>query len=865
MPHFSRRWLWMTLIVASLWTFPSLPLVDASDGFRDPLGGPGSVGRRGGSTQAPLLKVTLKGQDVAGSEKSERLLTLAISLSVPEGGYTYSMRPGFPGATRVLLPKLTAVEPADESFAANREPHSEFSAEFNETVEKYKDGEVTWSRRFRLTPGAKPEDVRIVGRVKYQICNSLNCTPHDETFEATLSSPARVLLTTQAAALLAAEPTKPAAQAAPLKIEAATESPQNSQTPMPNSANQATSLEQKPFETTVVPQRGKIADPVKLRFRLAPENAKPGEPVVLSVTMQLEPEWHTFALDQDPKNAGLPTLLEVASTQGLSQTDEPFSPSLVPETKMLDGGKEQRLHHTEITWSRQFTVEKAEYGVSGQAVYQICRDGQCRPPKKVPFALGRVAVATSPSPAKVETPTVEPQATPNGQQTAESPAEAIADDMELPLDQLLPSFKGQRFEPVEEETAGGLAVYLVYAFLGGLILNVMPCVLPVIAIKVLSFVKQAGESRHRILTLNVMYSLGVLLVFLALATLAVFAKLGWGNLFQQTEFQVAMSVLVFAMGLSLMGVFEIPLPGMVGSAASHQQQEGMLGAFFTGVFATLLATPCSGPFLGVTLGWSVQQPAPITYLVWAVMGVGMASPYVVLGFFPAWVKFLPKPGNWMVTFKQVCGWILMGTVLFLMSSLKANWIMPLLILLLAVGFSLWAIGNLYHINSPAGRKWMIRAFATAASVLGWWFASDLANPNVKKLATHELPWKAFAGVTVDEQLKQGRTVLIDFTADWCLSCKTNEKLALNTPETLQIVKQHKVATLKADWTDGQPEITRWLKAFDSVSVPLTVIFPGGDPTRPIVIRDLYSKTTLLDKLGQAVEVKSVLGQDVSQR
>ena len=126
------------------------------------------------------------------------------------------------------------------------------------------------------------------------------------------------------------------------------------------------------------------------------------------------------------------------------------------------------------------------------------------------------------------------------------------------------------------------------------------------------------------------------------------------------------------------------------------------------MFATLLATPCSGPFLGVTLGWSVKQPAQITYLVWTVMGVGMASPYLVLGCFPGWVKFLPKPGNWMVTFKEVCGFLMMGTVIFLMSSLKANWIFPMLILLLAIGFGVWMLGHLYDINSPASRRWSSR-------------------------------------------------------------------------------------------------------------------------------------------------------------
>jgi thiol:disulfide interchange protein len=329
---------------------------------------------------------------------------------------------------------------------------------------------------------------------------------------------------------------------------------------------------------------------VKAKFRLAPENAKPGEAITLTITMQLEPGWHTFALDHDSSNVGIPTVIELLATDGLKLADEAFSPTLPPDIETIDGGKQQRIHHKEISWSRQYTVETPEYGVRGELRYQICREGQCRPTKKVPFELGAV---------KPE-PTVGPDVTP---EIAVHPlGEAIG------FEEILPAFKGKQFQPIEvqqsqgEATAGksdeSLALYLLYAFLGGLILNVMPCVLPVIAIKVLSFVQQAGESRHRILFLNLMYSAGVIVVFLMLASLAVFAKYGWGGLFQKPEFQLVMSLMVFAMGLSLLGVFEIPVPGLIGSAASQQHQEGLTGAFLTGMFATLMATPCSGPFLG---------------------------------------------------------------------------------------------------------------------------------------------------------------------------------------------------------------------------------------------------------------------------
>ena len=794
-----------------------LPFAAGDEPFRDPLTGKSAAARRDIRPSKPtLLKVSLT------ENKSDGLFSLAIQLPLPPGGYTYSTSADFTGATKFKLSQTDGLDPVGDAFTADHEPHLEFQADFAQNVEKFTE-DVTWTRQFRLKAGATRADVQILGQVRFQICDAGSCTPYSETFLATATAPAQVVVSENAAELK--NQIKPAA-ALPTGV---------------NNTNSEADAAPKPFEIKLVPQRGKVADPVKVCFRLSPDDAKPGQSALLSVTMELDEGWHTFAIDQDPKNVGEPTLIELSTFNGLKPTEEKFSPSLAPEIHKTDDGKPQRVHHKEITWTMQVAIEKAEYGIAGTLRYQICREGQCRPLKGVEFELGHIAkVVEAPNPG---------------------PAEPQKPPPTLGGEDGKPNWGGQVFVPRNSQQEESLGLFLVYAFLGGLILNVMPCVLPVIAIKVLSFVQQAGQSRGRILLLNLTYSLGVIAVFLLLASLAVFAKLGWGNLFQQTEFQVGMSCVVFAMGLSLMGVFEIPVPGMVGSAAGHQHQEGPLGAFLTGIFATLLATPCSGPFLGVTLGWSVKQPAHITYLVWFVMGLGMASPYILLGFFPGWVKYLPKPGNWMVTFKEVCGFILMGTVIFLMSSLKANWFLPLLILLLAIGFSLWMIGQLYTINSTDRRRWTVRTFAALVSGVGCWLAIGLAD---EKPGVHELPWQAFDGIKLKSELRKGRTVFVDFTADWCLACKSNKKLAYNTADTLDRVKKHNIVTMKADWTDGSPEIEEWLNAFDSVSIPLAIIFPGDDPLHPIVLRDIVVKNELLRKLDEAVEIKSD-GAKLTQR
>ena len=377
----------------------------------------------------------------------------------------------------------------------------------------------------------------------------------------------------------------------------------------------------------------------------------------------------------------------------------------------------------------------------------------------------------------------------------------------------------------------------------------MPCVLPVIAIKVLSFVQQAGEDRGRIFLLNATYSLGVISVFMLLATLAAFAGTSWGGQFQSVEFLVAMSALVFVMGLSLLGVFEIPIPGFVGSSAGGHQ-EGLGGAFMTGIFATILATPCSGPFLGPTLGWSIQQPPTVIYMIWGVMGLGMASPYLLFGLFPGAVRFLPKPGNWMIRFKQIAGFIMLGTTLFLLSILDEAYLIPTLVMLLGIGLGVWMTGNLYNLASPPATRWKVRFSALCIVGLISSYGYHLAS------ADEKLHWEPFTPAAVAEALKNGQPVMVDFTADWCLTCKVVEKATLNTDSTREVVDAHGFVTLKADWTDGSDEIRDLLNRLGGDSIPTLAVFSPARPTEPIVLRDAWSQSTLIEQLQTVVSENS---------
>ncbi|HSG72818.1 MAG TPA: protein-disulfide reductase DsbD domain-containing protein, partial [Planctomycetaceae bacterium] len=564
---------------------------------------------------------------------------------------------------------------------------------------------------------------------------------------------------------------------------------------------------------------------VEAEMRLAPADAKPGDTVTLTVTMRIDEGWHSYSLTQPEGPGALPTELTLTSYQGLDEIETSFIPQQKYEAKTIELPEmppiHQQVYEGEVSWVRKFKVKEGAtgYGVSGELVYQVCSDANCLPPKSVPFALGNL--------------------------TAPRDASHLN---QLPSLTLIP----ETFD-IPDEFEGKLGLVLFYAFLGGLILNVMPCVLPVLAIKILSFVKQAGESRARILQLNIAYSAGVIGVFLCLAFLASFLKLGWGELFQSSEFNLVMACVVFAMGLSLLGVFEIPIPGLAGGGG---QREGLTGAFLTGVFATFLATPCAGPFVGTTLAWSVKQPTLVIYLVWGVMGIGMAFPYLLTGFFPQALKYLPKPGMWMVRFKEFSGFALMGAVIWIISFMDTTSTIPLLIMLMGISLALWMVGNLYDSASPVKHKNFVRltALLLGGTIIGFGYTRMLPE------SEHKLDWVQFSEQRLQESLAQNKTILIDFTADWCLVCKQNEALALNTEETKSLVEKHGIVTMMADYTDRSPEIKVWLEKFKTQGVPLTVLISASDPSKPILFAGPYLQsemTAALNKLaGQAAPAPS---------
>lgn len=326
----------------------------------------------------------------------------------------------------------------------------------------------------------------------------------------------------------------------------------------------------------------------------------------------------------------------------------------------------------------------------------------------------------------------------------------------------------EEFARMGEFAGYPVAAVLGFAFLAGLILNVMPCVLPVIGIKILSFVQQAGQNPRRVLMLNLVFSLGIIAVFLLLATLASFPqvlglkeKLGWGGLFENQPFVITMVAVIFAFGLSFVGVWEVPIPGFVASAGTGKaaKSEGYVGAFLKGVLTTLLATPCSGPLLIPAVTWATAQPPALTFLVFFALGLGLAFPFIVIGFRPGLVKWLPKPGEWMETFKQWMGFVLLGGAIFFFGAVKAKYQIPVLTMLLFVAVTCWLYGRISFIDTAAVRL-KKKAVALGVFAIGIWFSFFVLIPQ------NELQWQPFTLASRDEFIDKGAVVFVDFTADW---------------------------------------------------------------------------------------------------
>lgn len=561
-------------------------------------------------------------------------------------------------------------------------------------------------------------------------------------------------------------------------------------------------------------------------------------PAMLFVTATIAPGFHVYAIDQGalPDGGGgpQPTSIEVdESNQYRVKGDfDSIEPPSVRIDDLIWEGLSIREFGDKVTWYAPLEiaegVDPATLQINGRVVLQACNESTC-----IPFDLSFEAQVGEGFDLPSST-----QGAVDGEAVTSSPDDSLS-----------------------------LPIVLLYGMLGGLILNLMPCVLPVIGLKVMSFAKQGGESRRRILTLNLAYAAGLLSVFVVFAALATLVQTGlgdafewiglskiglgnenfdWGELFTLTWFKVGMTGFVFAMALSFLNIWELPIPGFAtsGKATEMSAKEGHTGAFFMGIFTTLLATPCSGPFLGPVFGFTLSQTTGTIFLIFLSVGFGMSLPYLLMGLFPSLVSWLPKPGAWMDTFKNLMGFVLLATVVYLFSTINPKYFLSTLSMCVGIWFACWWVGKtpMTATTSQKLNSWL-GGVGTAALVT--FFAFYLTLPS-----KHALPWQPYSPETLAAARAEGHTVLVDFTANWCPTCKWNLKFAINRAEVLKKVEENDVVPLLADWTDRSKTIENALAKLNSRSIPLMAVY-APDREEPIVLRDLLSEEKVLEALEAA--------------
>ena len=400
------------------------------------------------------------------------------------------------------------------------------------------------------------------------------------------------------------------------------------------------------------------------------------------------------------------------------------------------------------------------------------------------------------------------------------------------------TFTPRSFTPHLEVTTLGRAA--LFAILAGLLLNFMPCVLPVISLKLRGMMPEQNEGndftarKRKFRSHNFFFATGMLIYFSILALIISFTGMAWGQIFQNSRIILILNLIVFALSLSLFGVYDLPVIDLKAntSAPGHPH----IQALFTGILATLLATPCSGPFLGGVLAWALTRPPSIIALVLFCIGIGMASPYLLMALFPGLVRYFPKPGTWMLYLEKALGFLLLGTCIYLLALLPEELLFPALIMFWVIGFGAWMWGKWTNLKQSGLKRWSIRILAVILIFCAGFLL--LRKP------AYSDPWEDFTVQKFSRLLGQ-KNFILDFTANWCTNCKFLEKAVLKPGFINNLKAEYNLRFIRVDLTHNNPAGQYLLKALDSHSIPTLAIFSRENPGSPLILRDLFSKNQLV--------------------
>jgi thiol:disulfide interchange protein DsbD len=399
---------------------------------------------------------------------------------------------------------------------------------------------------------------------------------------------------------------------------------------------------------------------------------------------------------------------------------------------------------------------------------------------------------------------------------------------------------------------GSLLTMVMFALLGGMILNLMPCVFPVLSLKVLGIAQKGGGAHDRI-EHGLAYTAGVVISFLAVAAVLIALRqageaIGWGFHLQSPVFVGGLAYLFAAMGLGLSGVSNLGA-GLMGAGSSLAARAGLAGSFFTGVLAAVVASPCSAPFMGTALGFAMTQPPAVALLVFGALGLGMALPFMALALSPSLLRRLPKPGAWMEGFKQVLAFPLYAAAVWLLWVLGRQSGVDALAAALGgtvlVAFALWSWESARgHARALLWRLLAAGSLVAALSILG----SPLLHERPAQGGAITEGWEPFSAERLAALQQESKPVFVNVTADWCITCLANERVALETDAVRQAFRDRGVVLLKGDWTNAEPKLTAFLAQHGRNGVPLYLYYPPRTGALPVVLPQLLTPGTVLDAL-----------------
>lgn len=571
------------------------------------------------------------------------------------------------------------------------------------------------------------------------------------------------------------------------------------------------------------------------------KTAAPGQAFRMAVKLVHEEHWHTYGKVLPPDVIGKPTKLLWTLPEGWSVEELPWPPTR--EVDSTDGKKSQGYDGTVYLPVKVTPADKArdsaEISVKVDAL--VCNPQNCMPAKPVAKFTLTLADTAEVEPANAEVfakdnaSTSNPKALP-GKATSTSSAVSTA----------------QASATKAPEHSFG--IYLLYAFLGGLILNVMPCVFPVLGIKVLSVVQQAGGDKRQVLMHGLAYTLGVLVCFWVLGGIVVALGKGWGFQLQNPAFVFGLATFFLIFAMSMAGVFEIGTSA-VGVGQNLQSKHGFGGSFFSGLLAVVVAAPCSAPVLGSALGYAVSLPIMGALLMFSALGFGLASPFLLLAVFPKLVVALPRPGAWMESFKQGLSFLLFGTAVFeiwvLTGMIEGQPMLFVLLGLVLVAFGCWVYGR-WYLPHKSARVRSVALVITLGSLIGGislgWPAKNDHPIEHKPVVENGLTWEVWSPEKVSQLVSSKTAVYIDYTAKWCLTCQVNKRVYKD--EALKkLIADKKVVLLKADWTNEDERITKALADLGKAAVPVNVLYVPGEK-EPVVLPELLSVDNVSEALNR---------------